>query len=413
MNATKNISPWQFASFRVALGCYLIVHFVHLIPWAAELFSAEGLLPDARANFTFGRLPNPLEHWQSAAFAHAFVGALALLAVLFTLGFGRRVCAVLLWYGWACLFNRNNLISNPGIPYVGLLLLLSTLVPPGEPLSLGHRRNAPWAMPAFIFWGTWWLLVAGYTYSGAWKLFSPSWLDGSALHHLLTNPLARPGLFRDLLLALPYPVLKLLTWGALAGELLALPLSLTRRGRAIAWLWMLAMHVGILFVVDFADLTFGMVMIHLFTFDPDWLPARSARPALVLFDGVCGLCERTVQFLLTEDSAGALQFAPLQGETARPVLQRHGLNQFPLRSLVVVEADADGSERVFVKSAAFARAFDALGGFWRVVSRAMLAIPRPLRDAAYDFIATRRLRWFSNPSVCRIPTRSEALRLKP
>ena len=60
--------------------------------------------------------------------------------------------------------------------------------------------------------------------------------------------------------------------------------------------FLLAMHLGILFVVDFADLTFGMV--HLFTFDPDWLPARSPRSALVLFDGVGGLCERTVLFLL-------------------------------------------------------------------------------------------------------------------
>lgn len=413
MNATKNISPWQFAAFRIALGCYLVVHFVHLIPWAGELFSADGLLPDPRANFTFGVLPNPLEHWQSAAFAQAFVGALALVDVLFTLGLGRRVCAVLLWYGWACLFNRNNLISNPGIPYVGLLLLLSTLVPSGEPLSLGRRRNPQWAMPAVIFWGAWWLLVAGYTYSGAWKLFSPSWLDGSALHHLLANPLARPGVFRDLLLALPDPVLKLLTWSALAGELLALSLSLTRRGRAIAWLWMLAMHLGILFVVDFADLTFGMVMIHLFTFDPDWLPARSPRPVQVLFDGVCGLCERTVQFLLAEDATAALRFAPLQGETARPILQRHGLDQFPLRSLVVVETGSDGNELAFLKSSAVARSLDSLGGFWRVVSWTLRAVPRPFRDAAYDFIAKRRLRWFSAPSVCRLPTRGEAQRLMP
>jgi predicted DCC family thiol-disulfide oxidoreductase YuxK len=268
-------------------------------------------------------------------------------------------------------------------------------------------------MPAVIFWGAWWLLVGGYTYSGAWKIFSPSWLDGSALHHLLTNPLARPGVFRDLLLAFPAPVLKLLTWGALAGELLALPLSLTRRGRAIAWLWMLAMHVGILFVVDFADLTFGMVMIHLFTFDPDWLSARSPRPVLVLFDEMCGLCERTVQFLLAEDVAGAMRFTPLQGETARPSLQRHGLDQFPLRSLVVVETRSDGNELVFVKSSAVARALDGLGGFWRVVSWMLRALPRPLRDVAYDFIANRRLQWFSAPSVCRLPTRGEAQRLMP
>jgi predicted DCC family thiol-disulfide oxidoreductase YuxK len=413
MNATKNISPWQFAAFRIALGCYLVVHFVHLVPWAGELFSANGLLPDARANFTFGVLPNPLEHWRSTAFAQSFVAALAVLAALFTIGLGRRICAVLLWYGWACLFNRNNLISNPGIPYVGLLLLLSTLIPIGEPLSAGRRRNEQWAMPAAAFWGAWGLLVAGYSYSGAWKLFSPSWLDGTALHHLLTNPLARPAMFRDLLLALPDGALKVLTWGALGGELLALPLSLTRWGRATVWFWMLGMHLGILLVVDFADLTFGMLMIHLFTFDPDWLPARESQPRLVLFDGVCGLCERTVQFLNREDRAGILSFAPLQGETARPILVRHGLSQIPMRSLVVVETDSSEGERLFTKSTAVARALSGLGGFWRVLSWVLLAVPRPLRDTAYDFIANRRHRWFVKPSVCQIPTRTEPIRLFP
>ena len=413
MRAIKHISPWQFTVFRIAFGLYLVIHFVHLLPWAGELFSAQGLLPDPRLNFTFGVLPNPLEHWQSPAFAQAFVGVLAALAGLFTLGIGRRTCALLLWYGWACLFNRNNLISNPGLPYAGLLLILSALVPPGEPLSLAGRRNERWEMPAMVFWGAWGLLAAGYTYSGVWKLFSPSWPDGSALHHLLTNPLARPNGLRELLLSLPDGCLKVLTWGALAGELLALPLSLTRRGRAIAWSWTLAMHLGILMVVDFTDLTFGMVMIHLFTFDPAWLPVRRQQPVLVLFDGACGLCDRTVQFLSAEDDAGVLRFAPLQGETAAPILRRHGLEKEPPRSLVVVSVDRSGAERAFVKSGAVAEALDALGGFWRVVALGLRVIARPCRDAGYDYFARRRHRWFSEPVSCRVPTRREAARFLP
>jgi predicted DCC family thiol-disulfide oxidoreductase YuxK len=204
--------------------------------------------------------------------------------------------------------------------------------------------------------------------------------------------------------------LSILTWLALIGELAALPLSFTRRGRALAWLWMLTMHLGILFVVDFADLTFGILMIHLFTFDPDWLPAKHSRPVLVLFDGVCGLCERTIRFLMTEDCADVFLFAPLQGETARPILERHGFNQTPLRSLVVVNTGPDGSETVFIKSTAVAFALNALGGFWRLTSWALLAIPRPLRDVAYDFIAHRRHRWFPKLS-CPIPSPAEAIRL--
>lgn len=400
MNATKPMSAWQFALFRVVFGGYLVVHFAHVLPWAGELFSREGLLPDARLNFTHGYLPDPLEHFQSAAFATSFVAALTGLSVLFTLGVARRTCALLLWYGWACLFNRNNLISNPGIPYVGLLLLLCALVPAGEPLAWRGRRDAAWRMPAAIFWGAWMLLVAGYTYSGAWKLLSPSWLDGSALHHLLTNPLARPGAFRDLMLSLPDGALRGLTWAALAGELLALPLSFTRRGRCAAWLAMLAMHLGILLVVDFADLTLGMVMIHLFTFDPEWLPARRGSRALVLFDGDCGLCDRSVGFLLAEDTAQTLRFAPLQGTTAAPILRRHSLEAQPLSSVVAVEREGTAHERVHVRSAAVAAALDSIGGLWRIAAWMLRFVPLRICDAGYDFIAARRHRWF--PPACRL-----------
>lgn len=411
MNTTKPMSAWQFTLFRVVFGAYLVVHFAQLVPWAGELFSSEGVLPDARLNFTHGYLPNPLEHFQSAVFAKSFIATLAILAVLFTLGIGRRVCAVLLWYGWACLFNRNNLISNPGIPYVGLLLLLSTLVPAGEPLAFRSRRDPAWRMPATIYWGAWMLLVVGYTYSGAWKLFSPSWLDGSALHHLLTNPLARPGIFRDLLLSLPDALLRVLTWAALAGELLALPLCLSRRGRCVAWVSMLAMHLGVMLVVDFADLTLGMVMIHLFTFDPEWLPARREQRTLVLFDGECGLCDRTVNFLLAEDTAQALRFAPLQGPTAAPLLRKHSLDAQPLRSVISVECEGAANERALVKSAAVAAALDSIGGLWRVSAWMMRLVPRPVRDAAYDFIAARRHKWF--PPACRLARPGDSARLLP
>jgi predicted DCC family thiol-disulfide oxidoreductase YuxK len=411
MNATKPMSAWQFAAFRIVFGAYLFVHFVQLVPWAGELFSGEGLLPDARLNFTAGYLPNPLEHFTSAAFAKGFVEALAALSALFALGIARRSCAVLLWYGWACLFNRDNLISNPGIPFVGLMLLLCALVPAGEPLAPGRWRDESWRMPATIFWGAWLLLAAGYTYSGAWKLFSPSWLDGSALRHLLDNPLARPGVVRGAMLLLPDGALRVLTWLALAGELLALPLSLTRRGRCIAWMAMLAMHVGIMFVVDFADLTLGMVMAHLFTFDPEWIPAKRTQSPLVLFDGECGLCDRTVNFLLAEDSAGALRFAPLQGSTAALLLKLHGLDAAPLRSLVVVERTGEPGERVWVKSCAVARAFIAVGGFWRVAGEALRFVPIKVRDAGYDFIAARRHEWF--PPKCRVGSNKDAARCLP
>ena len=410
MTQTRNISPWQFAAFRIVFGVYLTAHFLHLAPWSGELFGADGVLPDPSLNFSFGLLPNPLEHLGTTRFVTVFVACLAGLSVCFTLGIFRRTVAVLLWFGWACLFNRNNLISNPGIPYVGLLLLLCAIVPPGEPLSLMPRfGKGRWRMPAAIFWGAWLLLAAGYTYSGAWKLASPSWTDGTALQHLLMNPLARPNWIRELLLGLPDLYLQLLTWGALAGELLVLPLGLMRRGRPVAWCWMLAMHLGILLVIDFADLTLGMLMIHLFTFDPEWLPARRRHPRLVLFDGDCGLCERTVRFLLNEDSEGLLRFAPLQGRTAEPLMLRHEIAKAPPRSMVLIEYCDEGEERAFTRSEAFLRTLDALGGFWRVVSW-LRVVPRPLRDWSYDVVALNRYRWFGASSMCRLPELGETTR---
>ena len=74
------------------------------------------------------------------------------------------------------------------------------------------------------------------------------------------------------------------------------------------------MQISILFVVDFADLTFGMIMIHLFTYDPRWVPNRIKEGSILFFDGVCGLCNKSVDFLIQEDNGKNLKYSPLQGE---------------------------------------------------------------------------------------------------
>jgi hypothetical protein len=266
-----SVSPRQFAIFRILLGIYLAVHFAQLIPYGAEMFSDHGVLADARLNFTYGILPNILEHYDSPTFVVAFLLAMSILAVAFAFGFQRHFAALLLWYGWACLFNRNNLINNPSIPYIGLLLLLTLLVPNGETLT--SARDHQWKFPGMVYWTAWILTAAGYSFSGWMKLHSPSWVDGTALYHVLNNPLARPGITRDLLLALPEPCLKILTWASLGAELLFLPLSVHRHGRMIAWSALGAMNLVIVFAINFADLTVGMLLLHLFTFDPGWCAA--------------------------------------------------------------------------------------------------------------------------------------------
>ncbi len=403
MRLTKAVSPYQFAVFRIVFGLYLVIHFAMLLPYGAELFSREGVLPSARLNLTAGILPNPLEHWDTPAFVTGFLIVLLVLSLFYTLGLFRRTSAVLLWYGWACLFNRNNLISNPSIPYVGLLLLFTALLPVGEPLTI-RRRPAPpsWEFPAVIFWSVWVLMAVGYTFSGCVKLQSPSWFDGTAMLHVVNNPLARPGPFRDLFLKMPDWAMRAATWEPLALEVLFVPLCLHRRTRMLASLAMSVMHAGILLMVDFADLSGGMLMLHLFTFDPDWLPARAPQ-SVVFYDGVCGLCDRAVQFLLAEDTHQVLRFAPLQGQTAQ---QQSGIAP-DLRSIVLMTGST-----IRYRSDAVLGALDEIGGFWRVVSW-LRVIPRPWRNAAYDWVARHRYEWFGKFAECKLPTPELRARFLP
>ena len=272
MHGVAPVTARQFAWFRIIFGAYLAIHFAHLVPWGAELFSREGVLPRAGLNPTYGILPNVLALWDSPAFITAFLAAMVALSVLFAAGVVRHAAALLLWYGWACLFNRNVLISNPSIAYVGVLLLLTTLVPGREPLRAFGRRveTADFYVPAAAYWTAWFLMAAGYSFSGIVKLASPSWVDGSAFWHIVQNPLARDGLLRDVVLGMPSWAFQLLTWKALALEILFLPLAVWHWTRPVVWCAMVFMHIGILALVSFADLSAGMLMVHLFTVDSRW-----------------------------------------------------------------------------------------------------------------------------------------------
>ena len=263
--------------FRVALGSYLVVHFVSLLPYAEELFSRNGMLPDATQLPSAGFFPNPLAS-ASPAVAIGLVVALSLLSVALLAGVYRRWVALPLWFGWACLFNRNPFIANPSIPYVGFLLLACAVIPN----EAGLRPPLPpaqrdWSIPRPLHCGAWLLLGLGYTLSGLHKLGSPSWRDGTALRYVLELPLARDTGLRTALLALPDWIFAGMTWGALAAEISALPLFSFRATRHFAWGGLIAMQLSILALLDFADLTAGMLLFHAFVFES--APATGAAGA--------------------------------------------------------------------------------------------------------------------------------------
>jgi len=391
----KLYSPYQYSIFRIILGLYLTIHFLYLIPYAAEVWSSFGMLPDASSNLTYGIFPNVLYIITSASGVTIYVGILALLSIFFMLGYQRQLVSILLWYGWASLFDRNNLISNPGIPYVGWLLLVCAVIPKGEPLSFSSSKKS-WEMPKVIFIGAWAIMAIGYTISGFDKLSSPSWNNGTAIFHLLENPLARNYWLRDFVVQLPVVLLKIMTWAILFIELAFLPFAIFKPTRKWIWLAMIIMHLGILFIVDFADLTLGMLMIHWFTFDSNWLKPKTKNSGILFYDGVCGMCNGLINFMLAEDKNQTLLFAPLQGKTAYKNVDSKYLVK--LSTIVYQEKD-----KTYTETNAIIHALYAMGGIYKLAIVLKL-IPKFIRDKVYLFISANRYNWFGKTETCQIPS---------
>lgn len=263
-------SPTQFGIFRIVFGFYLFCHFLYLVPFAEELFGAKNLFCLTNPSPYHGIWPNPL--FLGVNYLATILITLAtLLSVCIIIGWLRKTAALTIWYISTCLFTANPLIANPSLGYTGLLLLLLVIIPRGESFTLAQSEKENWKLPKMVLITAWTLLALGYTFSGIMKLESPSWTDGTALSHVLENPLARPNALCGWLLSLPSPFLALLTWGTLLLETIYLPLTAIKQTRPWVWVAMVFMHLGIMLVIDFADLSLGMLMIHLFTFNPQWL----------------------------------------------------------------------------------------------------------------------------------------------
>lgn len=132
---------------------------------------------------------------------------------------------------------------------------------------------------------------------------------------------------------------------------------------------------------------------------------------VLLYDGECGFCDRTVKFAMRHDREGTLRFAPLQGPFAAEVRARHP-ELAGVDSLVWVEPASDraSAERVWIRSAGALRLGRHLGGLWRVLALIATVIPPALRDWAYDAFARRRYRWFGTSEACALPTAEERAR---
>ena len=119
--------------------------------------------------------------------------------------------------------------------------------------------------------------------------------------------------------------------------------------------------------------------------------------AILLFDGVCNLCNGFVQFILLRDQAGYFQFASLQSDEGQALLREHGLEADALDTVVLIE---DG--KAHTHSEVALRVAPRLDGFWGWV-RMFRILPAGFRDWVYNWVARNRYRWFGKQEQCMLP----------
>jgi predicted DCC family thiol-disulfide oxidoreductase YuxK len=122
---------------------------------------------------------------------------------------------------------------------------------------------------------------------------------------------------------------------------------------------------------------------------------------VLLYDGVCGFCNKSVQLILAHDRRKTLRFAALQSDYAQAVVRRHP-ELAGVDSVVLVEPRPAGGERVHVRSDAALRIASYLGGFWRLFLAARL-VPAPVRNFFYDLVARHRYKFFGRYDTCLLP----------
>lgn len=123
---------------------------------------------------------------------------------------------------------------------------------------------------------------------------------------------------------------------------------------------------------------------------------------LVLYDGQCGLCDRTVQWLLRIDRQRVLTFAPLQGETSGKLHLQYTPDE-TFNTIVFISSFGTSQQEIYYKSDAVLEILKNVGGLWRLCA-SLRVIPKGFRDTLYDWIAYNRYGWFGRYEQCKIPS---------
>ena len=122
------------------------------------------------------------------------------------------------------------------------------------------------------------------------------------------------------------------------------------------------------------------------------------KEKIVLFDGVCNLCNSSVQFLLKHDKKGQLKFASLQSDIGRDLITIYGLDPDQMDSMVFID-----NAKAYTESSAVLRIVKYLGFPWNLAYY-FIFVPKRMRNPIYQIIARNRYKWFGKKESCMIPT---------
>ncbi len=279
----RPVSARPLAAFRIAFGLAVLVHVAFLIPQADYWLSDAGLLVGSEARELAGPIRlSPMLYWQSPLAARVFLGATTVAALLVIAGWRTRAATVLLYLCLLSIHHRNLMSASSADVLIVALAFYLMFSPAGAAYSLDARREAkrrggteaepiiiPWAMRLIQ-------LQVGLVYlmSASVKSAGRAWLDGSALHYVLSNGEIRRYTFG----LTDYPMLtSVMTHGALVMEFSLAFLLWSRAARPWVILGGIGLHVGIMLTVNIP--VFGEMMIasYLTFLDPDQLDTLLRR----------------------------------------------------------------------------------------------------------------------------------------
>jgi predicted DCC family thiol-disulfide oxidoreductase YuxK len=126
---------------------------------------------------------------------------------------------------------------------------------------------------------------------------------------------------------------------------------------------------------------------------------EKSNTKIVLFDGVCNLCNSSVQFILKRDKKKQFRFASLQGKFGQKVLKNNNFSTVSLNTLILIEDD-----KIFTRSTGVLRMMKHLGGGWSLLY-GFIIIPKFIRDAFYNWVSKNRYKWFGKKDECMVPTK--------